>query len=134
MATLGDTPSFRVTSQADAAYNCIAWAAGEDDRWWWPSEFAYWPPGVPQVETLPAFIAAYGTLGYEISASGDLEPGYVKIGLYIDAGGTPTHAARQLPNGAWTSKHGQRTTSNMLRPMTCYAFLAVRCMAASPSS
>ena len=25
-----------VTSPATPEYNCIAWAAGETDRWWWP--------------------------------------------------------------------------------------------------
>jgi hypothetical protein len=25
---------YRVTSPTAAAYNCFAWAAGEDDRWW----------------------------------------------------------------------------------------------------
>ena len=28
------------------------------------------------------------------------------MALYGDAGGAPTHVARQLPSGAWTSKLG----------------------------
>jgi hypothetical protein len=35
-----------------------------------------------------------------------LELEYQKIAIYIDVSGTPTHAARQLPNGKWTSKLG----------------------------
>ena len=27
---------YAVTSPPAAAYNCIAWAAGVADSWWWP--------------------------------------------------------------------------------------------------
>lgn len=38
----------------------------------------------------------------------DLEPGKRKIALYASLGnGQPTHAARQLENGLWTSKLGR---------------------------
>src|SRR5262249_6606580 len=42
---------YRVTSPADDAYNCLAWAAAESDRWWWPDALGgyYWPAGVPRV-------------------------------------------------------------------------------------
>jgi hypothetical protein len=35
----------------------------------------------------------------------DLENGYEKVAIYT-LNGVPTHAARQLPNGNWTSKLG----------------------------
>jgi len=35
-----------------------------------------------------------------------LEPGFLKVALY-GFGFTYTHAARQLPNGKWTSKLGK---------------------------
>ncbi|MCC3531373.1 MAG: hypothetical protein JGK21_25680 [Microcoleus sp. PH2017_22_RUC_O_B] len=99
---------YQVTSLKSEEYNCFAWAAGEDDRWWQPipGEQFYWPEGVPQEETLEAYILAYTTLGYEICNGDTLEAGYEKIALYIDSIGIPTHAARQLPNGKWTSKLG----------------------------
>ncbi|HEY7428267.1 MAG TPA: hypothetical protein VH682_28795 [Gemmataceae bacterium] len=28
--------AYRITSPASDVYNCIAWAAGETNRWWWP--------------------------------------------------------------------------------------------------
>ena len=28
--------AYRVTSPAARDYNCIAWAAGDATRWWWP--------------------------------------------------------------------------------------------------
>jgi hypothetical protein len=66
----------------------------------------YWPEGALLEETLAAYIQAYQTLGYEICDADLLETGYQKIALYIDPRGIPTHAARQLPNGKWTSKLG----------------------------
>ena len=59
---------YQVTSPKSQEYNCFAWAAGEDDRWWEPipGEQLYCPDGVPQEETLEAYIEAYPTLGYEI--------------------------------------------------------------------
>ena len=55
---------------------------------------------------MAAFINAFRQLAYHECADGSLEAGYQKIALYADASGTPTHAARQLLNGAWTSKLG----------------------------
>ncbi len=97
---------FSVTSPADIGYNCIAWAAGSNELWWWPdSGDSYWPPGVPREETVEAFIQAYATLGYERCADGSLETGFEKIAIYANADG-PQHAARNLESGRWTSKLG----------------------------
>lgn len=94
-----------VTSPVDPKYNCIAWAAGESRRWWWPSATTYWPKGVPRVATVDAFLQAYGTLGFVPTIQSDFEDGKDRIALFTLAG-VPTHAARQLANGRWTSKCG----------------------------
>lgn len=102
----------RITSPATPRYNCLAWAAGEAHRNWWPDPMGvdYWPPGVPREITLNAFVVAYGLLGYRLTMKGALEAGVEKLALY----GTgplgsekPTHAALQLPSGQWTSKLGK---------------------------
>lgn len=100
--------AYRITSPANDGYNCIAWAAGDTKHWWWPDEpvRTYWPVGVPRLETLAAFRDAFATLGYVPCEQADLESGFEKIALYADVDGTPTHAARQLSNGRWTSKLG----------------------------
>ena len=36
-----------------------------------------------------------------------IESGFEKVAVYVDAEGRPTHVARQLPNGLWTSKLGK---------------------------
>ena len=101
-------PGCTVTSLETPDYNCIAWAAEEDDRFWWPDPLnqAYWPVVVLREVTLAAFVAAYRTLGYEPCQDGRVEQGFQKIAIYAN-NGVPTHAARQLPSGAWTSKLGQ---------------------------
>ena len=56
--------SYIITSQETDDYNCIAWAAGDTDRWWWPtSPPYYWPQNIPLEESISAFIQAFSTLG-----------------------------------------------------------------------
>jgi hypothetical protein len=101
---------YRVTSDEDESYNCIAHAAGKDDNWWWPVdadvEGVHWPDGVELKEAIEAFIRAYETEGYIVCEGRDLEVGVEKIAIYVDVDGIPTHAARQLADGSWTSKLG----------------------------
>jgi len=37
-------------SESTPAYNCIAWAAGDNQKRWWPADLAdwWWPPELPQ--------------------------------------------------------------------------------------
>lgn len=99
---------FDVTSPQDARYNCVAWAAGDTKRWWWPAEspFAYWPAGVEREESLTSFIHAFAALGYEPAGSGDHEPEFEKVAIFGSRDGVPTHMARQIDDGSWTSKLG----------------------------
>lgn len=100
----------RPTSDEDEGYNCIAWAAGDHGRWWWPDvqEQSYWPPAVPRTETVEAFTMAFALLGYSERTDASVEPGKKKIAIFVSTQGLPTHAARQLPNGWWTSKLGRK--------------------------
>jgi hypothetical protein len=98
---------FEVTSPKDDDYNCIAWAAGDNHNWWWPSsnEEDHWPEGVARVETLNAFRDAFAAIGYVECPHDQLEAGYEKIAVFSLAG-KPKHAARQLHTGLWASKLG----------------------------
>lgn len=51
------------------------------------------------------FIEAFVTLGYATTATGDPESDLEKVAIFAFEG-IPTHMARQLPNGSWTSKLG----------------------------
>jgi hypothetical protein len=98
---------YSITSPATTDYNCIAWAAGVTDEWWWPDGMGInpWPVAARREETMAAFVEAFQILGYLPCADDSLEPGFEKVALYALAG-TPKHAARQLPGGRWTSKLG----------------------------
>ena len=100
--------SFEITSPRDGAYNCVAWAAGDVQRWWWPGEvmFTFWPAGVVREQSISSFVVAFGTLGYEPAISADHDPGFEKVAIFALPDGTPTHMARQMENGSWTSKLG----------------------------
>ena len=105
---LGPT-DFKITSEEDEQYNCVAHAADESGRFWDPMMPPpyYWPPGVAREVTLSSFVAAYATKGYEPTDSFDAEKGYEKVAIFVDDQGVPKHAAKQLPNGRWTSKLGE---------------------------
>jgi hypothetical protein len=62
---------------------------------------------VPREKTLEAVQAAFAALGYAVCEDADPEPGYEKVSVFASAVGFPTHAARQLESGRWTSKLGQ---------------------------
>ena len=71
----------RLTSPEDEDYNCLAWAAENSDRWWWPDpqQQSYWPAGVSRDETVGAFADAYGPLGYNERTHATLEAGKPKV-------------------------------------------------------
>lgn len=100
---------YRVTSQAHADYNCIAWAAGDCVRWWEPDEeyLYFWPQEASRQYTVRGYTEAFLSLGFEVCQDGDWEEGKEKVAIFADPDHIPTHAARQLADGAWTSKLGQ---------------------------
>jgi hypothetical protein len=103
---LASTP-YRITSPFDPLYNCIAWAASDARRWWEPDEEGkyHWPTDAPRDYSLDAYVRAFESLGFERCDSSELEPGFEKVAVFADATG-PTHAAKQLSNGNWSSKLG----------------------------
>jgi hypothetical protein len=100
---------YAVTSAQSKRYNCVAWAAGDTDNWWWPgpnTEVEHWPAAVTRAETLDAFREVFATLGYVVCQGEDLDPGFEKIALFAGNQGDPRHATMQLSTGRWTSKLG----------------------------
>jgi hypothetical protein len=99
---------FEITSPQDQRYNCVAWAADDVRRWWWPAEspFAFWP-AVKREESISSFIEAFEILGYELADSGGHEKGFEKVAIFVSTDQVPSHMARQLPDGSWTSKLGR---------------------------
>ena len=100
---------FSETSSATPQYNCLAWAAKQTEQGWWPDSFGayHWPEGVPREETIESFVRAFAIVGYVRCGDGELEAEHEKVALYA-RDGKPTHAARQLSDGTWTSKLGRQ--------------------------
>jgi hypothetical protein len=102
---------YAVTSPAAPDYNCIAWAAEDTNRWWEPVPIPlpgyYWPDGVSLELTLASYVQAFESIDYRVCDDDSVEDGFEKVALYGDADGVPTHAARQLASGEWTSKLGK---------------------------
>lgn len=100
---------YSITSPPSPEYNCIDWAASDTNAWWEPDSqnLYYWPPEVSRKYTLDSHIKAYEILGYTLCHDVNYEKGFEKIAIYVDSNGKPTHAARQLSSGKWTSKLGQ---------------------------
>jgi hypothetical protein len=102
--------SYAVTSPETVVYNCVAFAAGEDHRQWWPDSMnvAYWPNNVSRSETVDSFLSAFRTIGYSPCESAVPDATFEKIAIFVRDDGRPTHVARQLQDGKWASKLGRQ--------------------------
>ena len=102
-------PFFK-TSETDWKYNCIAHAYGNDTNWFWPISNNYpswfWPPHIPKALHIDSFIKLFEDIGYERCIDGSLEIGFQKVAIF-EKDNIPTHAAKQLLGGLWSSKLGQ---------------------------
>lgn len=97
---------YEITSPATPRYNCVAWAVGEQNRFWWPAHrFHYWPPEAPDENSVAAFRTMLELRGYTECQSPVHQEGVEKVALFAQDG-DPKHLARQLPDGSWTSKLG----------------------------
>src|SRR5687767_14393423 len=103
--------SYQITSPTTWDYNCVGWAAEDTEHWWWPfgdARGAWWPGGVERRSTEDAFVARFGLLGYEPVQDPKPERDFTRVAIYVNSDGAVSHMARQLSNGAWTSKCGRR--------------------------
>ncbi len=102
--------TWRISSDIDEAYNCIAFAVYDTQQFWDPNIVGipgyYWPPGVSRDDNLPSWMAVFEIHGFRVCESGDVEAGFEKIAIYTYENHVPTHVARQLQDGTWTSKLG----------------------------
>src|SRR5206468_721215 len=82
---------YEVKSKETIEYNCIAFAAGDETKCWWPDlgGVYYWPNGLPREETVEAFILMFQWLGYEKCEHARYEFGFEKVAIYYDPVGNP---------------------------------------------
>lgn len=103
-------------SNQTPAYNCIAFAAGDQRRKWWPVPKVlrggqwFWPDGIPTTSSFENFIAAFALLGYEPCENADFEENVEKVAIYGREDGKTEHMAVQVTSGdhagKWASKLG----------------------------
>jgi hypothetical protein len=100
--------NYSIDSAETLEYNCLAWTVYSTVHSWDPEEVCggYWPPGVPKQNTVATWVAALQTQMYATCEDGKREQGFEKVAIFANADGEPTHAARQLQDGRWTSKLG----------------------------
>lgn len=103
---------YRVKSPRDPKYNCFAFAANDTQHVWeytGPGRLGgyFWPADV-QGDSLNDYIRVYGLLGFQVCDTAEFEPDTVKIAIYVDRDGMPSHVARQTRRGTWKSKLGIR--------------------------
>jgi hypothetical protein len=105
---------YEVLGPATRLYNCVAWTVGVTNQWVWPAK-----PG--KKPTVRDFDELYRRHGYRRvkGLNFDLQPGHDKIVLYGKRSGKvwePTHGARQLADGSWSSKLGLLPLIRHLEP------------------
>jgi hypothetical protein len=99
---------YGVTSEPTDAYNCIAFATGDESNWWDPldGEGSYWPEGAPRELSLDAYVRAFELSGFTRCEGDAVEDGFEKLAVYVDDEGR-IHAARQIDALYWKSKLGR---------------------------
>src|SRR5260370_21543528 len=104
LAATGYSPK----SDKSPAYNCIAYAAGDETRKWvgYREVGYYWPEGAKEGHTLDALTSAFEQLGYAVCDIDALEGEYENVALFLENEELWTHAAKQCEDGTWTSKLG----------------------------
>ena len=101
-----DNEDLKIVEPATRRYNCIAYAAGDTTKWWWPDGINYWPPRATLDSKIESLEEAFAGLGFEPCGNAENEDGLQKVALY-EVQGVMKHAAAQMPNGRWRSKMGQ---------------------------
>ena len=104
--------SYHITSSYNPVYNCIAFAVGDETRYWTSDQALsghsgyHWPDGAKTGQHLSALQSAYEIEGFEVCGDGEMEDGYQKVALYATNDGNFQHVAKQCKDGSWKSKLG----------------------------
>ena len=106
---------FEIVGESSSRYNCIAYAAGDTDRWWDNSGGRYWPDTAARSDSIESLIEVFASLGFQRCQDSSLESGYEKVALYEEQGEWK-HASLQTPNGRWRSKMGPGPLIEHLNP------------------
>jgi hypothetical protein len=103
---------YQIKSPRDPQYNCFAFAANDKQHVWQytgPGRLGgyFWPTEV-KGDSLEDCVRVYELLGFQVCETAEFEPQTVKLAIYVDRVGVPSHVARQTRQGTWKSKLGIR--------------------------
>ena len=78
-------------------------AAGDPNRWWDHNEPDYWPAHATRWNRIDSLVEVFAGLGFQRCRDSRTKPGFRKVALYEQQGAW-THAAVQMPRGAWLGR------------------------------
>lgn len=113
----------RVTSPATEEYNCIAWSAGDTERWWQPG--VYWPVPATTYDR-EVLVQAFLARGYEPCPDGALKKDLRRSRCTPQVSSTLTPHANSRPAGGRASS-AATWTSSTTRPTPWPADCTARC-------
>ena len=100
--------NYKRTSDATGRYNCMAFANGEDRKWWEAGVNGgrfYWPPKTN--DTLEGWVEIFTKQGYRLTSDRGIERGVEKVAIYVDLKDMlPGHVAKS-DGHVWKSKLGR---------------------------
>jgi hypothetical protein len=100
---------YEITSPFEPGYNCIAHALYDSRQFWQfmrgRTKGYYW--ALDWNNSVAAWMEIFRLHGYTPCSNGDLEADMEKVAIYVQPSGLPSHVARQLESGKWTSKLGK---------------------------
>lgn len=104
---LNTDSNFKILSNKDNTYNCIAWAMGYTDRWIDPFPLVghWWPDNTTKDLSPESLIEAFESEHFELTDDCSFEEDYEKVVLY-KKGNQWTHAAKIVACGIEHSKFG----------------------------
>ena len=72
---------FDIVDEPSPWYNCIAYAAGDTSKWWWPDGINYWPPWATLTTKIESLQEVFAGKGYEQCEDSGTEAGNQKVAL-----------------------------------------------------
>ena len=104
----GPATSGHSIKSPDPACNCIAFALGDLENFWYDAGMSgyHWPPDFPSADTMEGWVRVFAVHGYEDASDGSFEQEFEKSRSMEPMRRLSTLLVKGK-NGAWVSKMGR---------------------------